>query len=102
MPFHGTSSKRVKGILTEGFKNSEKVFFGKGVYMTDCSHKAYDYCIGKYITDCVETSALYCGKYNENSYIFVNEVLESDSLKSIKHSRNESKFKHHSKPEHQF
>ena len=102
MLFHGTSSRRVKGILTEGFKNSENGFFGKGVYMTDCSPIAHEYSIGKYMTDCVGAAALYCGRFNENSYIFVNEVLKSESLKLIKHSRNERKFKRDSKPEHQF
>ena len=102
MLFHGTSSRRVKGILTEGFKNSENGFFGKGVYMTDCSPIAHEYSIGKYMTDCVGAAALYCGRFNENSYIFVNEVLKSESLKLIKHSRNERKFKRNSKPEHQF
>ena len=64
MLYHGTSQKGVTGILKEGFRNSEKGWFGKGVYMTDCSHTAL-----KYFS--------MAEKYSYNRYIFVNEVLES-------------------------
>ena len=40
MLYHGTSEKGVSGILKEGFRNSEKGWFRKGLYMTDCSEVA--------------------------------------------------------------
>ena len=67
MLYHGTSEKGVTGILKEGFRNSEKGWFGKGVYMTDCSEIALNY----------------NKKFNvfaHNFYTFVNEVLESEKL----------------------
>ena len=67
MLFHGTTMKGVEGILKQGFKNSKKGWFGQGVYMTDCSDKAQDYC-----TDDDDD----CG----DCYIFVNEVLNSEKL----------------------
>ena len=67
MLFHGTNQKGATGILKEGFRNSEKGWFGKGVYMTDCSEIALNY----------------NKKFNvfaHNFYTFVNEVLESEKL----------------------
>ena len=84
MLFHGTTDEGVKGILKEGFRNSEKGWFGKGVYMTDCSR----------------TASYYCDF--ENKYIFVNEVLESDSLQTFKHGDYYSMADREFKPEHQF
>lgn len=37
MLFRGTEEKYVEGILKEGFENTHQEWFGKGVYMTDCS-----------------------------------------------------------------
>ena len=68
MLFHGTTIKGVEGILKEGFKSSKKGWFGRGVYMTDCSDKAQDYCFD------VNN---YC-----NCYVFVNEVLNSEKLQT--------------------
>ena len=98
MLFHGTNSKGVEGILTEGYKNSKKGCFGKGVYMTDCSDTAGKYCISKSKTDSSGTAEL----FDKNIYIFVNEVLESGSLKIIKHSKIEMKFERYFKPKHSF
>ena len=67
MLFHGTSQKGATGILKEGFRNSEKGLFGKGVYMTDCLDTAIDY------SKNLNVKA-------HNFYIFVNEVLESEKL----------------------
>ena len=68
MLFHGTSRKGATGILKEGFKNSEKGWFGQGVYMTDCSNVAFRYSV------------------RHNNYfklsLFVNEVLESEKLQT--------------------
>ena len=68
MLFHGTSYKGVTGILKEGFRNSEKGWFGKGVYMTDCSEIAFNYTLFK--------------RDYSHRYIFVNEVLESETLQT--------------------
>ena len=76
MLFHGTSYKGVTGILREGFRNSEKGWFGKGVYMTDCSEVAIRY-------------AAYNAEYSfSNYFIFVNEVLESEKLQTFTFDRN--------------
>ena len=64
MLFHGTNRKGAVGILKEGFKNSEKGWFGQGVYMTDCST------IALYYSSAGNTDI-------SKNYIFVNEVLES-------------------------
>ena len=62
MLYHGTSQKGVTGILKEGFRNSEKGWFGKGVYMADSSEVAIRY-------------AAYNAEYSfSNYFIFVNEV----------------------------
>ena len=68
MLLHGTKKTGATGILKTGFRNSERGWFGKGVYMTECSDVAFDYS-------------------NPNgskllSYIFVNEVLESEKLQT--------------------
>ena len=71
MLFHGTTQKGAAGILKEGFKNSKKGWFGKGVYMTDCSSTAVDYSI--------------MSKKSHDSFspVFVNEVLESQKLQTF-------------------
>ena len=68
MLFHGTNKKGAMGILKKGFKNSSKGWFGKGVYMTDCSNFAFGYTH--------DYRARYC-------CIFLNEVLESDKLQTF-------------------
>ena len=45
--FHGTKERAVEGILSSGFKNSQRGTFGQGVYLTDCSSIAYAYALGK-------------------------------------------------------
>ena len=92
MLFHGTSSKGIEGILKEGFKNSVKGLFGKGVYMTDCSSSA-----------CYWSNIRMEG--NENSYIFVNEVLESEKLLTFEHESSTQQLLQgfqHSTPKHPF
>ena len=92
MLFHGTNSIGAKGILTEGFKNSTKGKFGKGVYMTDCSYTAWTYSINKSKDGC--------------NYMFVNEVLKSDNLQTFnygEYSNMSGVLRHHdNKPKHQF
>ena len=76
MLFHGTNQKGATGILKEGFRNSEKGLFGKGVYMTDWS----------------EISLNYNKKFNvfaHNFYTFVNEVLESEKLQAFNFDLND-------------
>ena len=70
MLYHGTSQKGVTGILKEGFRNSEKGWFGKGVYMTDCSCTALNY-------------SKQLNVRAHNFYTFVNEVLESETLQTF-------------------
>ena len=67
MLFHGTTRTRAAGILKEGFKNSKRGWYGKGVYMTECSEVAFSY------------SLLNTVDYT----IFVNEVLESEKLQTF-------------------
>jgi len=86
MLFHGTNEKGVEGILKEGFKNSEKGWFGKGVYMTDCSTAAVGYSIG--------------AQNNRIKYVFVNEVLKSETLKTFVFYN--LKGNTYTKPKHQF
>ena len=64
MLFHGTNSKGVEGILTEGYKNSKKGWFGKGVHMTDCSNIAWGYCIDRSKNNFSGTAALLCSSFN--------------------------------------
>ena len=70
MLFHGTCEKGATCILKEGFRNSEKGWFGKGVYMTDCSHVALQY--SKNLVGLAH-----------NFFTFVNEVLESETLQTF-------------------
>lgn len=72
MLLHGTKKENATGILKTGFRNSESGWFGKGVYMTDCSYTAQDYSI--------DYSADNLGGTRFFNYVFVNEVLESEKL----------------------
>ena len=72
MLYHGTSQKGATGILKEGFRNSEKGWFGKGVYMTDCSETALSYSLSADY-DC------------SISFIFVNEVLKSEKMQTFEY-----------------
>ena len=88
MLYHGTSRKGVTGILKEGFRNSEKGWFGKGVYMTDCSEIALSYSFNN------DMNSSY-------RYFFINEVLKSEKHQKFK--INLKDFKDAStKPEHQY
>ena len=71
MLFHGTIQKRVIGILKHGSKNSKKGWFGKVVYMTDCSGIASDYSFRADLNS------------SDRYFIFVNEVLESEKLQTF-------------------
>ena len=75
MLFHGTKNKdHATGILKEGFRNSESGYFGKGVYMTECSCTAFDY-TGVRFNDVKGTEFL--------NYVFVNEVLGSEKMQTF-------------------
>ena len=79
MLFHGTSREGVAGILVNGFKNSEKGFFGKGVYLTESSEAASFYsCLSFMKSDFL--NFLFSKSF---SFIFVNEVLKSETLQSV-------------------
>ena len=74
MLFHGTKNKdHAIGILKKGFRNSEGGYFGKVVYMTECSDKAFEY-TGVSLRDVEGAQFL--------NYIFVNEVLGSEKMRS--------------------
>ena len=75
MLFHGTKNKdHATGILKEGFRNSESGYFGKGVYMTECSCTAFDY-TGVRLNDVKGTEFL--------NYVFVNEVSGSEKIQTF-------------------
>ena len=78
----------VTGILTEGFWNTKKGRFGEKVCITDCSFAARDYCVRKAQDGC--------------DCIFVNEVLDSDSLQTFRHGKHHQMHDHNPKPEHPF
>ena len=74
MLFHGTNRKGAAGILKEGFKNSKRGWFGKGIYMTDCPGTA---CAYSYLNR-ISASSEKLIYFN-----FVNEVLESEKLQTF-------------------
>ena len=76
MLFHGTSKSGVAGVLKEGFRNSEKGIFGKGVYLTESSYIAFIYS---------EVHIRFLDFESYDFYILVNEVLESDRLKTTEY-----------------
>ena len=74
MLFHGTTEKGADSILKEGFKNSEKGWFGRGVYLTDCSCVACNYSGIK--------SSRPNGYVSNYRHVLVNEVLGSEKLRT--------------------
>ena len=66
MLFHGTNKRGVHGILQNGFRNSKEGFYGQGVYMTEYVTTALMYSFTIFLKYCV----------------FVNEVLESEKIKT--------------------
>ena len=90
MLFHGTKKEHVDSILKEGFKNSQKGWFGRGVYMTECSSVARSYTSNDPFY--LFTGGLRC--------VFVNEVLQSEKLQTLK--RNMFHCDIYTKPEHSF
>ena len=72
MLFHGTSKNGVQAVLNGGFKNSERGWFGRGLYMTESSYIAYGY-----------TYKHNGGLHKADNFIFVNEVLESEKLQTF-------------------
>ena len=101
MLFHGTIEKGVDSILKEGFKNSEKGWFGRGVYLTDCSCVAYNYSGVK--------SSITKGYHSDYVYVLVNEVLGSEKLQKKPQefvyedeSEDEEPQDHDAEPDHPF
>ena len=92
MLFHGTKKEYVDSILKEGFKNSKKGWFGKGVYMTECSDIAKHYSSN--------TSLIYSTSCRGLSCVFVNEVLKSEKLRILKRDVRHCDI--YTKPEHAF
>lgn len=90
MLFHGTTRKNEFGILKKGLRNSSKGWFGKGVYMTDCSDVAINF------SDFLST------RYR---CIFLNEVLELEKLHKLEFDYKkiiEREKDISTKPKHQF
>ena len=69
MFFHGTNCDSSVGILKNGFKNSERGFFGAGLYMTEC----FDVAIG--YSECKSWP-------QTSTFVYVNEVLTSEDPKT--------------------
>ena len=78
MLFHGTDENGANGILRNGFRNSRKGFFGQGVYMTESSDVATAYPISQML----KKIFIKC-----EGYIFVNEVLESQKMKTVTYEK---------------
>ena len=76
MLFHGTTSRNACGILQCGYKNSEYGYFWAGVYNTDLMHMAIEY--SERQAD-IAWKAGYC---ESKQFVFVNEVLDSEDLKT--------------------
>ena len=68
MLLHGSTVKSTAGILQEGFRNSEKGRFGRGLYLTACSDVALTYCHLRTEDDV------------ENHCLFIGEVLNSKAM----------------------
>ena len=79
---HGTSFECSRKILNEGYKNSAYGYFGKGVYMTESIDIAMIYSIRKTLNNWKKP---FCGRTSMKTYFFVNQVLESKSLKIEKY-----------------
>ena len=85
--FHGTNLESAVGILKGGFKPTTIGKFGPGVYLTESPSCAVSYTVAK-------TYNFRYYDYRHYNYdkkqkflfsIFVNEVLESDTLKIVKY-----------------
>ena len=79
---HGTDEIAVGGILQEGFKDSNKGTFGKGVYLTDCSSIAYSYALGKVKPKSAD--------WKEKVYIFIVEVINAEKLVCMNYNENDN------------
>ena len=77
MLFHGTTKNGVTGILKDGFKNSERGWFGQGVYLTDSSYVARMYSNECYLS---------C-KRNKSCFVIVNEIMGSEKLQIVEYDR---------------
>ena len=73
--YHGTSLNRAVGILENGFEPSNNGSYGPGVYLTAGSSCAMSYAYQKMFSAGVN--------YNTLSFVFVNEILESDKMQKI-------------------
>ena len=79
--FHGTCCNNAVGILNEGFKPSTEGIYGPGVYLTESSYRAVDF---SQIKSKEETDERFDELDRDVSFVFVNEILDSDNLKVIK------------------
>ena len=74
MLFHGTSDINAAKIIKNGFVNSAYGYFGKGLYMTECSDMACHYSNRQMLW---KSESQYETRAN---CIFYNEVMESENL----------------------
>ena len=74
MLFHCTSDYGAMGILDRGFRNSRRGWFGSAIYMTENSHISYVHAVKYNKRACLDKA---------DSFIFVNEVLESEKLQTF-------------------
>ena len=81
MLFHGTTSKNAVGILEEGFKSSIQGKHGPGVYLTEFSSCAVNFAVEKIIS--IIFNNLLADINDNLTFIFVNEILESEKLEEI-------------------
>ena len=79
--FHGTTSKNAVGILEEGFKSSIQGKHGPGVYLTEFSSCAVNFAVEKIIS--IIFNNLLADINDNLTFIFVNEILESEKLEEI-------------------
>ena len=67
--------------MKEGFKNSKSGWFGQGVYMTECSSRANLYTV----CNTIGSEKVNYSVDIRYAYIFVNEVLQSEKLRTFEY-----------------
>ena len=70
--YHGTSFNNSAGILKNGFRISQRGYYGQGVYLTECTDLAIHY----------SRRQNNISGSNEKNYVFMNEVFNKNDLKT--------------------
>ena len=99
MMLHGTSLKRSRKILNEGYKNSACGYFGKGVYMTNSLDMAVYYSLRKTLKNWKDG---FSEQELKKTYVFVNQVSKSKSLKIKKYKSYNRLADKYTAPKHLF